>query len=115
MFQANIVPGQGFVKLTIYEEKNRNVDGKLKTEFIPTDKYILGIILHASQREKEHWKQLEHPIDHVIVSSDALVRGDATNYLVGDDGRMFYIEGSKDSAGLSVSIAYYVQERFDMK
>lgn len=115
MFQANIVPGQGFVKLFIHASKQKNVGGKVKSATEPTDKWIWGMVTAASQKEIEYWKQKSHPIDHVIVSSNAVNRAKATDYLIAEDGRKFYISGIDDPAGLGISVAYYVEERFDLK
>lgn len=113
MFQANIVPGQGFIRMEIYQEDNQNVGGRIQSGIKPTGKTFFGMVTSAPQKEVEEWKQLGHPIDHIIISSDAMVCGEATNYLITEDGRKFYVEGIEDPAGLGISIAYYVQERMD--
>lgn len=114
MFQANIVPGQGFVKLFICKGATENVGGRITTTFEQTDQWFWGMITSAPQKEVELWKQLDHPIDHVIVSHDAVTRAKAANYLVTEDERKFYVQGIKNPAGLGISIAYYAEERADL-
>lgn len=117
MFTANIVPGQGFQPLTIYEkstvitETGRAVTGG----YTDTCKQIYGIITNASQKEIDQWKQNGHPVTHKIVQYSAMRKAKATDYLVHKDGRKFYIQGMKNHGDLNISVSYYVEERFDLK
>ena len=76
---------------------------------------FLGIAAEASQREKEEWRQNQHPITHTVVQYGATVKAKATDYLVFPDGRKFYVQGVDNAGSLNVSMIYYVEERFDIK
>ena len=117
MFQANIVPGQGFQKLTVYETKGGvSETGRAMTGTPqPTDKTFYGIITSANQKEIDQWKQEGHPITHKITEYSAMKKAKAHDYVVADDGREFYVQGAKNPAGLGVTMIYYVEERLDIK
>lgn len=116
MFTTNIVPGQGFQNFKIYSKQasvttsGRAVDGE------PTDTgdSFFGILINASQREIDQWKQNGHPISHKIVEYTAEVKAKPTDYLVNGYGREFYIEGVKNPGDLNISCIYYVNERLDV-
>ena len=73
------------------------------------------MLVNASQKEKEEWKQNKHPITHKIIEYSAMAKAKATDYLVMDDGRQFYVQGTKNPANLNVTITYYVEERLDVR
>ena len=116
MDTPNILPGQGFIPLTIYSEQNGiTKSGRAQTgSLVSTEKTILGMIINASQKEKEQWKQNGHPISHKVISHTAEHKAIATDYLVGNN-RQFYIQGAKNPANLDVTMIYYVEERLDIK
>lgn len=113
MFAVNIVPGQGFHKLTIWrKEGSMNSAGRpVQGKYFNTGLYILGMVTSAPQREINEWKQNGHPISHEIIEYGAVEQAKATDYLVSEDGHYYYIQGKKDPAGLQVSILYYAEER----
>lgn len=117
MFTANILPGQGFQTFTVYQPKGsitssgRAVPGsyeKTKVEFY-------GMLVGASQEEKEQWKQNGHPITHKIIEYSAQKKAKATDCLVSSTGQEFMVQGTKNPAGLNVTMIYYVEERFDIR
>lgn len=117
MFTANILPGQGFQEVEIYIKKcKKTSSGMIVSEgYEPAEQAFLGIAAEASQREKEEWKQNQHPITHTVVQYGAVVKAKATDYLVFPDGRKFYVQGVDNAGSLNVSMIYYVEERFDIK
>jgi hypothetical protein len=119
MFTANILPGQGFMKYGVYTEQNTvtstgraQTGGKLQS----TGDKLLGMLVNASQKEIDQWKQNGHPITHKIIEYSSMVKAKATDYLINDhDGRQFYVQGTKNPANLNVTMIYYVEERLDLK
>lgn len=113
MFSTNLVPGQGFVKLTIWEPKSGVASSgrPVSTGYANTGLFLYGVVTDAPQKEIEAWKQNSHPISHEIIEYGAVRRAKAADYLVSDDGRCFYVQGLKNPGGLNVSLVYYVEER----
>ena len=117
MFVANIVPGQGFQKLTVYNKSTKTTStGRAVTSgYAPTDLTFFGMITNASQKEIDQWKQSGHPVTHKIIEYSAQNRAKATDYLKSDTGRWFYVRGIKNHGDLNISITYYVEERADLE
>lgn len=117
MFVANIVPGQGFQSMTVYEKKSTTTNtGRAVTGgYSPTDLTFFGMITNASQKEIDQWKQSGHPVTHKIIEYSAQNIAKATDYLKSDTGRWFYVRGIKNHGNLNVSVTYYVEERGDLK
>lgn len=117
MFQANLLPGQGFKSFTVWKathgvtETGRAQSGNPE----PTDVQFYGILTSASQKEVDQWKQNGHPITHKIIEYSAMEKAEATDYLVLDDAREFYVQGVKNPGNLNVTMIYYVEERNDIK
>ena len=115
MFTANIVPGYGFQEIYI-KRHGKTASGRVtEVGYQPAEQAFLGIAAEASQREKEEWRQNQHPITHTVVQYGATVKAKATDYLVFPDGRKFYVQGVDNAGSLNVSMIYYVEERFDIK
>ena len=116
MFTSNIVPGQGFQKFHIYVQEatvtasGRAVHGKPAD----TGDVFFGMLINASQREIDQWKQNGHPISHKVVEYSAMVKAGPTQYLVNEAGREFYVQGVKNPADMNISCIYYVEERLDV-
>ena len=116
MFQANILPGQGFVPFEIWRENSaisesgRAQSGKPQS----TGKEILGILTNASQKEIDQWKQKGFPITHKITQYGAEEKAMQSDYLVGN-GAEYYVQGKKNPGNLNVTMIYYVEERSDIK
>lgn len=122
MFQANIVPGQGFLPFKVYRKGGglsaggRPMEGKYKL----TDTFY-GMIVNASQKEIDQWKQNGHPITHKVIQyghgHDASheLKVKATDYISVDGLHDLYVQGVKPPAHLGVTNIYYVEERFDLK
>lgn len=117
MFTTNLLPGQGFKIFTVCRTtagvSRAGRPKKAKPE--ETNENFYGILVRASQKEIEQWKQSGHPITHTIVEHSAQVKAKATEYLTTEDGRQFYIQGVKNPGDLNVTMIYYVEERFDLK
>lgn len=118
MFQTNIVPGQGFVLLKVYEEKPTiSSKGRAKPGgYEPTEKEFFGMVTSASQSEREQWKQRGHAITHKIIKYGSAGNAKPTDVLREVNGKAeYYIQGMKNPAGLNVTHIYYVEERLDIK
>lgn len=118
MFQANLLPGHGFIPLTVYKNDGATVTATgraTKSKYYPTEIRFHGILTSASQREVEQWKQQGHPITHKILEYGAMKFADVTDYIVDEYGREFYVQGVKNPGGLNVTLIYFVEERFDFK
>lgn len=117
LFQANILPGEGFTAFTIYNKKTGLTPSGRPTGggIAETENRFYGILTGASQREVDQWKQNGHPITHKVTQQYAEAQAKATDYLKSEDGRTFYVQGTKNPAGLGVAMIYYVEERLDRK
>lgn len=117
MFQANIVPGQGFVSLMVYRKEGEvTASGRaVEGEYRRTGKQFLGMIVNASQTEVDQWKQNGHPITHKIIQYSGEPSAKATDYLSAQDMADFYVQGVKPPAHLGVTNIYYVEERSDLR
>ena len=118
MFPANIVPGQGFIFFDIYEtgatvtDSGRAVQGAYKNAGKP----FMGMLVNASQKEIDQWKQNGHPISHKIIEYSALNVAKATDCLhLKEEGRTFYVQGTKNPINMGITTIYYVEERLDIK
>jgi hypothetical protein len=75
---------------------------------------LYGTITEASQREKDDWKQQNHPITHKVVTQgntavkveDVLVLTDAANTT-----RKFYVQGKDNPGELGIFQIFYCEER----
>lgn len=116
MFTANILPGQGFQPFEVWSENNGISASGRATTGVPekTDKKILGMLVGASQKEIDQWKQEGHPITHKIIEYSAEPKAKATDILKGN-GSEYKVKGTKNPANLNVTMIYYVEERMDIK
>ena len=116
MFPANILPGQGFSEFTVWKVAGQLTDTGRAQAGVPTEteNKFFGILMAASQKEQDQWKQNGHPITHKIIEYSAEQKAEATDYLLGAD-KEFYVQGVKNPANLNVTMIYYVEERFDIK
>lgn len=123
MFQSNIRPGQGFRLFTVYrEEGGLTPSGRaVESGYQKTETQFYGMLVNASQKEVDQWKQNGHPITHKIIQYGGAVSAKATDCLSLNDGccddhsDTFYIQGTKNPAGLHVTTIYYVEQRYDIK
>ncbi len=117
MFQANILPGQGFQEMAIWEKQGglsrtgRPIGGSWEA----TGRKLSGTVTTASPKEIDQWKQNGHPISHKVTSYGAVEKAKATDYLMLEDGRQLYVQGAKNPGNLNVTMVYYVEERRDVK
>ena len=116
MFVANIVPGQGFQKFTIYKFKGGLTEtGRPKSGYEKTKDEFFGMLMNAKEKEIEQAKQNGHPVTHKIVQYGASVKAEAMDYLVLPDGRQFYVQGTKNPSDMDLFMTYLVEERKDLK
>lgn len=119
MFTANLLPGQGFQSFTVYKKASTVSKTGRPTqsgnEIEETEIQFLGALIKANQKEAEQWKQNGHPITHVINEFSAQAKAKATDYLVTEDGRQFYVQGTKNPGDLNLTMIYYIEERFDVR
>lgn len=128
-------PGQGFKKFMV-GKKQTTVStagsiGKSPSFFEIGE--IIGMLVGASQKESDQWKQNGHPITHKLIQRGVFPRGKATQYIrlteknrkppdaPGETSeepeevtRYFYIQGTKNPGELDHEIIYYVEERADL-
>ena len=118
MFQANIVPGQGFTPFTICEKtasvNNTGRANASEHKYTRTDKTLYGIVVNASQKEQEQWKQNGHPITHKVIQYACMVKAKATDILEGESAQ-YIVQGRRNPGELNVTEVYYVEERLDFK
>ena len=116
MFPANILPGQGFSEFTVWESKAQHSNTGRTQTGVPTEteRKFFGMLVSASQKEQDQWKQNGHPITHKIIEYSAEQKAGATDYLL-SAGKEFYVQGVKNPANLNVTMIYYVEERYDIK
>ena len=117
MFQANLLPGQGFQPFTVHTKSGgtTKTGRPIEGTYQKTDVTIYGMLTRAKQDEIEKWKQEGHPITHTITEFSAMKKANTGNLLVKVDGREFYVQGVKNPGDLNVTMIYYVEERFDIK
>ena len=117
MFQANLLPGQGFIPFTVYKKGSAvtSTGRAVNAKYSPTDKQFYGILTSASQKEIEQWKQNGHPITHKIIEYSAMKKAGATDLLVSSTGDEYYVQGTKNPGNLNVTMIYYVEERLDYR
>ena len=68
--------GYGFQEVEIYIKRHGKTASGRVTEvgYQPAEQAFLGIAAEASQREKEEWRQNQHPITHTVVQYGATVK-----------------------------------------
>lgn len=117
MFQAFIVPGQGFKTFKIYTKGYAETKSGRPVEngYADSNKKFLGMLSQASQKEIDQWKQNGHPITHKIIQYSGEPMAKATDCLKLSEDRCFYVQGRKNPADLGLSMIYYVEERLDLK
>ena len=115
-----LVPGQGFKTFSIYKRKSTRSDtGKIHTvnNYEPIGSFIGGFA-SLTEKEKEQWKQKQHPVSHKIVSMGVASTVVTGNYLVLNEKgvtRYFYVQGTGNPGELNHMARYFVEERKDMK
>lgn len=117
MFQANLLPGQGFMPCKVYKKGSTitRTGRPVNAEYTPSEVCFFGILTAASQTEKEQWKQNGHPITHKIIEYSAVEKANVTDIIVGNMGAEYYVQGVKNPGNLNVTMIYYVEERLDYK
>lgn len=72
---------------------------------------LRAVLADADPREKERWRQQQHPISHIITQKGAPLAKEGDRLIFGS--QIFYIQGVDDPAGLGIWTIYYVEERKD--
>ena len=104
-------PGQQLKVFTIERAGYGETDGGTPVDGQPElISSCEGSIARATQRQKEEWRQNNHPISHRIV-----VRGEtvakATDVFVTESGRKFYVQGTGNPLEVGIFTVYYCEER----
>lgn len=119
MFNANIRVGDGFQPLEIYRKTGEvSTTGRAQSgNYAQYGERIWGMIMNASQTEKEQWKQAGHPVSHKILQYGSRPsQAESTDVIKAvRDNREYYVQGRKDPMQLGVATIYYVEERLDIK
>lgn len=104
-------PGQGFLSFEIYrKESDVTKTGRpVQSDWKKTGDSFDGIVIGASQQEKEKYKQGDHSVTHKIIQQYAFHKAKATDYLISDKGE-YYVMGVKNPAELDHAMIYYVEE-----
>lgn len=117
MFQAYLVPGQGFKTFKVYTQGYAETKSGRPVEngYVKSKDTFLGMLTQASQKEIDQWKQNGHPITHKIIQYGGSTMAKATDCLKLSEDRCFYVQGRKNPADLGLTMIYYVEERLDLK
>lgn len=86
--------------------------GRKVVTFEQLGETVFCVLADASEKEKNRWQKLEHPITHTLVQygcEPALKEGDK---LILED-RQFYIVGRNELSALHMYTVYYAEERFE--
>lgn len=104
-------PGQGFLKFYIYRKESgvTSTGRPVQKSWSKTDFTIDGIVIGASQKEAEKYKQSDHSVTHKIIQQYAFHKAKATDYLISEGGE-YYVMGVKNPAGLDHAMVYFVEE-----
>ena len=108
-------PGNLFKKFII--EGDDEYIGKLGRPKASDDKdggrMLTGCLADATEKDRERWKQLEHPITHTIVQAGAPKAKNEDKLVLGE--RVFIIWAVDDCGGLGITTIYYAEERTDIR
>lgn len=104
-------PGQGFMKFDIYKKgSDVTTTGRpVHKSWSKTEFSFDGIVIGASQKEAEKYKQADHSVTHKIIQQYAFHKAKPTDYLISENGE-YYVMGVKNPAGLDHEMIYYVEE-----
>lgn len=106
-------PGNLFKDFSI-EKKGATLStrGRARSEYDgETGERIRGVLAEAKPVEKERWRQLQHPISHIITQKGQPQAEAEDRLILGE--RMFFIQGVDEPGALGLWTIYYVEERFD--
>ena len=104
-------PGQEFLPFDIYRKESdiTSTGRPVQNEWKKTEYSFDGVVINASQQEKEKYKQGEHSATHKIIQQYAICKAKATDYLISEKGE-YYVVGVKNPAGLDHTMIYFVEE-----
>lgn len=115
-----MVPGQGYKRFSIYKKASSiSKAGRVHTvnDYDPAGTFI-GCFASLNEKEKEAWKQKQHPVSHKIVQMGTVSTVVTGNYLVLEEKgvtRYFYVQGTGNPGELNHMARYFCEERKDMK
>lgn len=72
---------------------------------------LKAALAQATPQEKEQWRQLSHPISHVLTQRGRPKAGVGDRLVHGK--RVFYIQGVDEPGELGIWTIYYAEERVD--
>ncbi len=72
---------------------------------------IRAVLAEAKPEEKERWRQLQHPISHVITQKGRPKAKEGDRLIF--ENRIFYIQGVDEPGALGLWTIYYAEERKD--
>lgn len=114
-----LVPGQGYKRFSILKKKSTvSSTGRVKKDGYDTQGTFIGCFASLSEKEKEDWKQKQHPVSHKIVQMGAASIVVTGNYLTLEEKgktRYFYVQGTGNPGELNHMARYFVEERKDLK
>lgn len=117
LYTPNIVPGLGFMRFTVCDQHTEISDtGRpMNNKYVETDVSFYGILALTTPEERVKWKQDGHDVSHRIVQHTGLYKAKATDILLCEDGRCFYVTAEPRNPGnINATMIYYVEERNDM-
>lgn len=121
IFAPNIVPGSGFCLFMVLRKRSEiDSRGNSVISYEKTGQSFYGILSVASSRaysqlEAEQGLQSGHTAHHIVIQHGAVVKAKSTDILLTEDGRTFYVEAIESPLGISSTMIYDVEERFDIK
>ena len=77
------------------------------------ERMLTGCLADATEKDRERWKQLEHPITHTIVQAGRPQAKEEDKLVLGE--RVFIIRAVDDCGGLGITTIYYAEERTDVR
>lgn len=77
------------------------------------ERTLTGCLADATEKDRERWKQLQHPITHTIVQAGSPKAKNEDRLVLGE--RVFIIHVVDDCGGLGITTIYYAEERVDTR
>ena len=130
MFTGSVflLPGQELRTFTVYRPNRRETDsGRVLRDSETKIGNILAVLAAATSQEKERWRQLEHPITHMIIMQhttpyeilpgDVFIYDPQVNGLRGreEKQRRFYNQDMPYNVGdIAHWTIFYCEERADV-
>ena len=89
-----------------------NSRGRTQDKYVTDNvKFLKAILCGADTKQIERFKQLDHPIDHVISHKGCPVAKEGDRLILRN--RAFYVQGVDDPGDQGIWTLYYAEERSD--